>query len=110
MIKITTTYQIVSPESAEVGDVEEQGFYDEVGEVFESVSEAVEFLNDHYVVHPSEYPSENSKSWSTDGDTDYPTGNITYYTYHIDTDSETLQEINKTLIEKMQKLCDPLDK
>ena len=101
MIKITTTYQIVSPESAEVGECEEQGFHDEVGEVFESVSDAVEFLNDHYVAHPSESPSDSAKSWSTDGDKDYTTGNDTYLTYHIETDAKTLKEINTTLLGNM---------
>ena len=94
MIKITTTYQVVSPESAEVGDVEDQGFHDEQGEVFKTPQEAAEFLRDNYAHHPSESPSDSAKSWSTEGDPDFITGNEKFYTYHIETDTNTLKEIN----------------
>jgi len=97
MIKITTTYQIVSPESAEQGDFHEQGWHNEDGEVFNSPSEAAEYLLENFAHHPSESPSELCKSWSTDGDKDYQSGNETYYTYHIETFEPALKEINKLL-------------
>jgi hypothetical protein len=100
-IKITTTYQIVSPESAEIGDVEEQGWYDEEGETFETPQEAVEFLTDNYAVHPSDYPSNSAKSWSTEGDPDFITGNQKYYAFHINTDDETLSEINALMVKEL---------
>jgi len=98
MIKITTTYQVVSPESAEVGDVEDQGFHDEQGEVFKTPQEAADFITEHYAYIPSESPSDNAKWWSTDGDEDYTTGFRTYYSYHIDTDTDTLKEVNSILM------------
>jgi len=94
MIKITTTYQVVSPESAELGDVESQGWHDEEGETFETAQEAAEYLSDNFAHHPSESPSTNCKSWSTDGDKDYVTGNDKYYTYHIEASDKDVTEIN----------------
>jgi len=98
MIKITTTYQVVSPESAEHGEFENQGWYDQEGETFETPKEAAEFLTDNYAYHPSESPSTNAKSWSTEGNTDFITGNEKSYTYHIETDTDTLKEVNTILM------------
>jgi hypothetical protein len=67
MPKITTTYQVITPESAAEGDYEETGFIDEEGQDMEPdefdleegktpVDLAVEFLLNEGPLEASSYP------------------------------------------------------
>lgn len=93
---ITTTYQIVTPESAEDGDYAEQGWEDEDGESMlpdeydiedniTAVDKAVEFLkNKKYTTEPSSSDFHVGISYSTpDADHNYSTGEDTYYACHL---------------------------
>ena len=93
---ITTTYQIVTPESAEDGDYADQGWEDEDGESMlpdeydieegiTAVDKAVEYLkNKRYVSEPSSSDFHKGISYSTTSpDHNYETGEETYYTCHL---------------------------
>jgi hypothetical protein len=93
---ITTTYYTVTPESAENGDFDDQGWDDEDGvsmipdeydieDNITAVDKAVEFLkNDKYTTKPSSSQFYVGLSYSTpDPDRDYSTGEETYYTCHL---------------------------
>lgn len=104
--KILTTYQIVTPESAEVGDYEEQGWYDEEGESMipdeydaeegiTAVDKAIEFLkNERYATEPSSNIFHKGISYSTPvPDQNYTTGEDTYYSCYLDGFTEEEEEL-----------------
>jgi len=88
---ITTSYQKTTPESTEDGDYSDQGWEDEEGESMlpdeyddedeTAVNKAVKFLqNKRYATEPSASYFHVGISYSTpDPDTDYNTGEETYY-------------------------------
>lgn len=93
---ITTTYYTITPESAENGDFEDQGWEDEEGESMipdeydiedniTVVNKSVEFLkNKKYTTEPSSNQFYVGLSYSTpDPDINYSTGEETYYTCHL---------------------------
>ena len=91
---IRTTYQTVTPESAEQGDYADQGWHDEKGESmipddweYEEktvVDKAVEFITDEGGVSPSSSPFMIDTDYSTASPvTNYLTGEETYYTFHL---------------------------
>jgi hypothetical protein len=94
---ITTTYQIVTPESAEQGDYAEQGWKDEEGESMTpdeydmedgvtAIDKAVEFLKHNGANEPSSSPTITiGNTWysTSSPDIDYTTGAETYYSYHL---------------------------
>lgn len=93
---IKTTYQIVTPESAEDGDFADQGWDDEEGESMlpdeydiedgiTAVDKAVDFLkNEKYTTEPSSNEFYVGLSYSTpDPDRNYSTDEETYYTCHL---------------------------
>lgn len=104
MRKITVTYAIVTPESAEQGDFDDTGFTGEVWEIEPTEDEindacgsmlcAVADLvaNKLPGVEASNYPDWRRGTWYTDadGDIDYLTGAETRKSYHLDgfTDDE----------------------
>lgn len=85
---VKTTYEIITPESAEAGDAEERGWIDEEGETFESVEDVVRFLQDNGA-NESSSSSFNPGVWYTHyGDYDYSTrqmerGEIENRSYHL---------------------------
>lgn len=99
MRRITKTYDIVTPESAEQGDYAETGWEDEQGatiepdaydlEEYETEFAAVVALAVKHIGHgvePSDWPRCcPGHTWYTDsdGDTDYRTGAVTRYSYHL---------------------------
>lgn len=79
MITVNITYDIVSPESAMIGDFEESGFEKQNIE-FDSKEEALEYFSHNYGC----YEKGNETSFYTvDADQDYKNGNETYYGLHI---------------------------
>ena len=103
---ITTTYHIVTPESAEVGDFEEQGYYDEDGESMVPdefdieegitvVDKSIDFLkNKRYTTEPSSNIFHKCISYSTpDPEKNYITGEDTYYSCHLDGFTEEEEEL-----------------
>lgn len=105
--RFRVTYEIVSPESAEMGDAEERGWEDEEGismtpdthdteEGVTAVDNAVEFLKDRGAFYPSQAPTYSGGDvwFSDDGDTDYQTGNEKRLSYHpLGFSEEELEEI-----------------
>ena len=67
---IKTTYEVVSPESAEDGEVESRGFIDEVGTSY-TVDEAIDLLAGF---EPSASYFHPGIWYSGDPDTDFRTG------------------------------------
>lgn len=92
---IKTTYQVVSPESAEQGDYADQGWENEEGvsmipdkwddDDVTAVDKAVDFLNRKGATEPSVSPGFIvGISYTTiDSDVNYETDEDTYYTCHL---------------------------
>ena len=94
---IRTTYEIVTPESAEEGDADERGWIDEDGEEY-SVKEAAEFL---IGTEPSS-SFFHSGIWYTHYgyDTDFETGGEESRSYHL---TKFSPEDEKLIYESVQK-------
>lgn len=101
LIKIT--YEIVTPESAEQGDIAESGWIDEEGTPVEPDEFDIEEMGEPlavakcaakiigHCVEASDYPKcHPGHTWYTDadGDTDYSTGAVTRQSYHLEGFSE----------------------
>ncbi|MBW6354919.1 hypothetical protein ACLBVF_10375 [Pseudomonas aeruginosa] len=71
-IRVSQTYEIVTPESAEAGDVEESGFDFENAEF--GLRELVDYIESNGFTEPSY--SQGCPDWVTqaDGNLDYQTG------------------------------------
>jgi len=93
--RITTTYSIITPESAEHGDVEEEGWEDEEGVEFipdeqdtedgVNVAElAIEWLIQHSVEQASSYPFSPGTWYTSSPYDDYRTGASTEYNFHLE--------------------------
>jgi len=85
--RIKTSYEIVTPESAERGDVEDQGWEDEEGEVIEPWDEdqtLVDAAADWLGGKGSLETSDGISYYEIDPRLDYKTGSETRYTYHLD--------------------------
>jgi hypothetical protein len=82
MIRYKKTFDIITPESAEAGEFAESGFIDENCSM--TFREAVELLA---CTTASDLP--NPGTWySTDGDTDYRTGEVEIRSYHPATERD----------------------
>lgn len=93
--RITITYEIVTPESAEHGDAEERGWIDEEGvdmtpdqydleDGETAASKAVEFLQNEGASEPSSSAFHDGVWYSTpDGNQDYRTGATEYRSFHL---------------------------
>ena len=93
--RIATTYQTVTPESAEQGDYADQGWEDEEGESMlpdeyeiedgvTAVDKAVRFLLDKGGNEPSSSHFNTGVWYSTpDPDRNYRTGEEKYYSFHL---------------------------
>lgn len=82
-MKIKTTYQIVTHESAAIGDCAESGWIDEDGVPFASVQDAAEFLIDNGARYPSSTMFHKGLWYSGDPDTDYRTGAEETHSFHL---------------------------
>lgn len=90
--RIAITYEIVTPESAEIGDAEERGWIDEEGVLIEPdedndetlVEAAAKFLRDEGATEPSSSSFHRGVWYSwPDSQTDYRTGAETTQSYHL---------------------------
>jgi len=81
VITFRVTYDTVTPESAEQGDIEDSGYYSRGGWKHDDPSEWT--LHD-VVDHFGRNSLENCGTWfsSIDGETDYRTGEETHYAVH----------------------------
>jgi hypothetical protein len=102
-MKLSITYQIVTPESAEQGDVEESGFALEDSECMD-----VEEVQSEIAFHTGSFQGfeasnsgavASSTYWSTvDGEEDYETGALKFYAVHLsDASLEERQALNVLL-------------
>lgn len=89
---IRTTYEIITPESAEEGDFEETGWEDEEGESMEpetddpeetAVYNAIEWLRDKGPLEPSSWPFSPGSWYTAYGEQDFSDGSYTNYSYHL---------------------------
>lgn len=99
MITIKTTFQRVTPESAENGDFSETGWHDEQGENFDNAVDAVLWLQRQGAVHPSSSNFHNGIWYSSDEHcSDYSTDETTSYSFHIKASKKLQLEIYNRLI------------
>jgi len=108
MPTITTTFQTITPESAENGGYSDSGFYDEDGvdcsedEDCSAVENAIDFLKSKEPLEPSN-SSFCIGTWYTESDCNqdnayFEEGEVTYYSYHLNGFSEEQErEIFKEL-------------
>jgi len=107
---ITTTFEVVTEESASVGEASEQGFEDEDGrsmvpdswdkkEGRNHVKNAIEFLRDKGACQYSSYPFSPGGWYSTEPEQDMRDGSWTTYSFHLHgfTDAE-LQTIHTAIM------------
>lgn len=85
-MKISKTYQIVTPESAEDGDFADHGFefegYDyTVDEFVHDLGSGIELCRSYT---PGMKLTQDMWFSDTDGEIDYSDGSTTYYSWHID--------------------------
>jgi hypothetical protein len=76
---IRTSYDIITPESVELGDFEETGWIDEEGTEY-NVSEAISKLHG---CEPSSTAFHSGVWYTTESDTDYRTGAETRESYDL---------------------------
>lgn len=81
--RITTSYEIVTPESAADGDSAENGWEDKKGETFDDVDEAISWLRRKGAIHPSNSHFSKGTWYSTDEDMNVRTGAWTTYAFHL---------------------------
>lgn len=92
--RILTTYEVITPESAEAGDAEERGWHDEEGHSCEpdeydkedglsAVDIAVKFLRNKGACHASSSHFHAGVWYSTEGEQDYRTCAETTYSFHL---------------------------
>ena len=95
--RIRVTYEIITPESAENGDVAESGWLDEEGRDFTpdfedetAVGNAISFLRDEGAV------ADGGSEWlNSYGDTDMHDGSVTNKAYHFLEGEWTDKEIDQ---------------
>jgi hypothetical protein len=97
MIEIGFTYEVITPESAEQGDVAERGGYEPGGWKFAdeyepkpwhpgTLRDAIKSARNLGISEPSQWPAFiSAHGWfsSADPDPDYRTGENTYYSLHV---------------------------
>jgi hypothetical protein len=108
---ITITYEVWTPEDAEIGETDDRGWIDEEGESMEpdkwdreegigALDKTVEYLWDHGAYEGSEGGAKAASRWWTDPkhDEDFRTGAVEQRSYHLHGFSETeKREIQKRL-------------
>jgi len=107
VIKIKTTFATVTPESAEEGELSDQGWLDEEGSEFEDIDEVVSFLKDEGAMEPSSSCPHIGVWYATEFQTeDIATGEQIQKSFHIDGASpEEEYEIYQRLFPDEIKSC-----
>lgn len=82
-LRIRVSYELITPESAEEGDVAERGWDNEEGQPMENVREAVEWLTEHGPLEPSSSTFHHAIWYTHYGDRDYRTGNVRNLSFHV---------------------------
>lgn len=77
---IRISYEIITPESAEDGDVEERGWEDEEGTEYDDVEEAIRLLRGS---EPSSSEFHKDVWYTSYGDQDTHDGSTTNLSYHL---------------------------
>jgi hypothetical protein len=86
---ICITFEIVTPESAEQGDVAERGWIDEEGDEFEddetetAADLAAKYLIEQGACEPSSSWAHDGVWYSDEGTPDYATGAVETRSYHL---------------------------
>lgn len=104
---ITSTYETWDEESLEAGETDDKGWLDEEGESMEIepeyddedetvITKTVSYLKKKGAIHPSS--SHGARWYSTEGDTNYRSGEQTIESYHLNGYTEKeLDEIGKLM-------------
>ncbi len=101
-INISVTYQVISPESAENGDFEDQGFTLEPLEV--SQYELRECIKE-YGFKPRE-DNDLTRWWEADPFTEWVTGRETTYNLHVNSiNGKPLSDRQLKQLNKIVELC-----
>jgi hypothetical protein len=94
MITIKITYACTTPESCEFGEFSDTGWINDKGFIYDSVSDAVEFLKQSSAILPSSSQYHEGIWYSTEFYTsNYQTGEMTEESYHITASVKDEKEI-----------------
>ena len=95
---IRISYEVITPESADIGEIDDSGWIDEDGIVIEPDADDIENAGSMlwavvnaavgvigHKQQPSSYPFAPGFTWYTepDGDENYTTGAVTYKSWHL---------------------------
>lgn len=102
---LAITFQTVTPESAEIGDFEDQGF--EVEEESASLMDIADYVGTYgEFPHTSCYPPSPGCWWSTEGEADIQTGEEKTYSIFVEnTDGSVLSQSDFDLVSKILSCC-----
>lgn len=113
-ILVRTTFSRHTPDGDD-GYADEHGYEDEEGRLFElsadpddptPAEEAARMILDAGAIEPSRMPFDPDKDepwWTTpDPDTDYATGELTYYSFHMHGDPDAIADANRILLERLK--------
>jgi len=82
-LRVKVSYELITPESAEEGDVAERGWDNEEGELMENVREAVEWLTEHGPLEPSSSSFHHGIWYTHYGEADWQTGEVRNESFHV---------------------------
>lgn len=95
MIKISKTYEVVTEESAEQGDIEESGFVHKDQPY--GFREIIKTIKDEGFHYPDS--SHGTPRWlSTESEVNYRTGEHTTYELHPARDKQSMRYWNKAMV------------
>lgn len=105
MFTVSKTFDVVTPESAEHGDIADSGF--EYQDRAMTLREVLRTIESEGCTEPSSWPCTlenfaNGRVWftSVDPDVDYRTGESTTYAIHVDGSSRNLARLYRFLSAK----------
>lgn len=82
-IRVKSSYEIITEESAKEGDAEERGWLNEEGELFDSADEVIRHLRDKGVMEPSSSCFRKGVWYDTEAQQDMHTGAYQSESYFI---------------------------
>ena len=106
VIKIKTTFASITPESAEVGELSDQGWLDEEGSEFEDVDEVVDYLKGEGAMEPSSSCPHIGVWYSTEMQIeDFATGEQMQKSFHISgaTPEEEEEKVRERALSVLEK-------
>ena len=88
---VSVTYDVVSPESAEVGDFEETGFEREPEDM--TLRDTISLIRNYAPFDSPQVRGTSLTLYQADGDTNYRTGEVTRYAVHVEASTHNITRL-----------------